>query len=149
MSCRVLDRILPLALTPFLAFAADAQAPTNADVTFVVPLNLTRIPATVIQVYLQCSIESYAFGYRPGSRPGVALAMVELQPSAGSVVTTAQVVVPVPLPTAQSYAGQQASYTCEVWGHTASGQDGGFTAQSTNATFKMTPTPSIMGTFVW
>jgi hypothetical protein len=148
MSCRISNRILPIALTPFLVFAAAAQAPTNADVTFEVLLNLTRIPAAVTHVFLQCTIESYAFGSRPGYRPGTAVATVELQPSFGNVVTTARVVVPVPLQTAQNFAGQQASYTCEVWGVGPAG-DASFRAQSTDPTFRMTPTPMVTGDFVW
>lgn len=154
MSSRVFHCLPIVALTPFFVFAAAAQPPTTGDVTFEVPLNLTRIPTTITHVYLQCTIESFALGLRPGNTPGAATAMAELQPSFGNVVTTARVVVPVSLATVQGAAGQQASYTCMVWGH-GPGSNGGsevddqFRANAPNPTFRMSPTPTITGNFVW
>jgi hypothetical protein len=70
---------------------ASAQAQTtSADVTFVVPLNLTNLASDISKVRVRCYI--YSWGFTTDSRVGeMELAVLQRQ-----VVTTANVVVLIP-----------------------------------------------------
>lgn len=135
------------------------------DVTFEVPLNLTRVAPDISKVLVTCTITSDAIAVR--TRKGAAIrpqlgAQVELAVSAGQMVTTARVVVPV---TADRFtdektgnysdpSGKTANYHCELTGFSTKRTTGGgwnlFTDNNTNTSFRLSPTPpSLSGNFVW
>lgn len=130
------------------------------DVTFEVPINLTRLWGEITKVAVWCKISSDAL---LGTRNKNVQAQLELPVASGQVVTTARVVVPI-APTAfmdPTYAitnspnGQPATYQCILSGFSAlpSTNSGGwnvFSAESTNPAFRLTPTPdAIQGSFDW
>ena len=145
--------------TILLSQAAQAQT-VPGDVTFEVPLNLTRLWGEITKVAVWCKISSDAL---VGTRNKQLQAQLELPVSAGQLTTTARVVVPVPstaftdptMAMTGSPTGKPASYVCKLSGFSAlPATNGGgwnvFTAESTNPAFRLTPTPSaISGSFVW
>lgn len=135
------------------------------DVTFEVPLNLTQVAPDISKALVTCTITSDAIAVR--TRKGAAIrpqlgAQVELAVSAGRLVTTARVVVPV---TTDRFtdektgiysdpAGKSANYHCELTGfstkRTTGGGWGPFAAESPDTSFRLSPTPpSLTGSFVW
>jgi hypothetical protein len=111
-----------------------------------------------------CHITSDAAAVRTGK--GAAQrrhlgAQIELPVSAGQLVTTARVIVPVAArrftdETTGIYsdpAGKTANYHCVLMGFSSKRTPGGwnqFTDNNTNASFGLSPTPSsITGNFVW
>jgi hypothetical protein len=130
------------------------------DVTFEVPINLTRLFGDITKVAVWCTISSDAL---IGTRTKKLGAQLELPVAAGQLVTTARVVVPVPTtafidPTmtiTNEPTGQPATYQCSLSGFSVlpTTYGGGwnlFTADSPNESFKLTPAPSpITGSFVW
>ncbi len=128
------------------------------DITFEVPLNLTRLQPDITKVNVICTIESDAFAARTikgtATRPQIG-GQVELPVSAGQIVTTARVIVPVTMTQFQYQdpAGKTANYHCELSGFSTKATGGGwqpFTDTSTNTSFRISPTPaSLTGTFVW
>ena len=132
------------------------------DVTFEVPLNLTRLAPDITKVLVTCSLASDAFPIR--KIRGVAVqwpygATVELPVSAGHLVTTARVVVSITVDkfmdpatgVGQEPTGKSANYQCDIMGFSSRG--GGwqqFTDTSPNTSLRLSPTPApITGTFVW
>lgn len=135
------------------------------DVTFEVPLNLTRLAPDITKVMVTCSITSDAFPMR--KIRGVAVkqphgAQIELPVSAGQLVTTARVVVPI---TADKFmdpvtmikqdpTGKSVDYQCDIMGFSTKG--GGWqqfvdpTRKSSNTSLQLSPLPApITGTFNW
>ena len=143
----------------FLPGVLQAQT-IPGDVTFEVPLNLTRLWGEITKVDVTCVIKSDAL---VGTRYKKIAGHVEFPVAAGQLVTTARVVVAV-APTAftdptgaitGSPIGQPAYYQCSLTGFdmlppTNGGGWNVFDAASTNPAFRLTPTPSaITGKFVW
>lgn len=135
-----------------LAMATTGIAQTY-DVTFKVPLNVTRISPEITKVEVFCDILSEALPTvgRTGS-VGHARAFVDLSPTGGQVVTTATVVVPVSsLNTSATPTAGTASYTCTFTGFSQPLQRWDrFSATQAVAAFRLSPTPAdISGTFTW
>src|SRR5437773_11658440 len=79
----------------WLAVAGAAVAGPY-DVTFQVPLNLTKIALAVSKVRIVCVIDSLALPSLSITTPGgTAFGSVEFPVSGGQIITTATVVVPV------------------------------------------------------
>jgi len=130
------------------------------DVTFEVPINLTRMWGEITKVAVWCTISSDTL---IGTRTKKLSAQLELPVSAGQLVTTARVVVPVSttafmdpkMVITNEPTGKPASYQCSLSGFsTLPTNNGGgwkqFSADSANPAFRLTPTPpSITGNFVW
>lgn len=130
------------------------------DVTFDLPLNLTKLWGEITKVAVWCKISSEAL---VGTRDKQLNTQLELPVAAGQLVTTAHVVVSVPTtaftdPTGAitgSPTGKPATYQCSLSGFsmlptTKGGGWNPFSADSTNPAFRLTPTPSpITGSFVW
>jgi len=132
------------------------------DVTFEVPLNLTRLAPDITNVMVTCGITSDAFPMR--KLRGVAVkqpqgAQVELPVSAGQLVTTARVVVPI---TADKFmdpvtmirqdpTGKPADYQCDIMGFsTKVGVWQPFDQKAPVASLQVSPSPvPITGTFTW
>src|SRR5438128_2458538 len=113
LSCAILSTICWLAMT-----ATGIAGPY--DVTFQMPLNLTRIGIAITKVKVVCQVMSDALPFY--SIAGVtgtirmAEAMTELAVSGAQVVTTATVVVPVT--TLDTSNGKtSASYKCYLQGY--------------------------------
>lgn len=144
-----------------LVLPSVMQAQTiPGDVTFEVPLNLTRLWAEITKVDVTCVISSDAL---VGTRYQRITGHVEFPVAAGQLVTMARVVVAV-APTAftdptmaitGSPLGKPATYACNLSGFNMlpSNYGGGwhqFSADSTIESFRISPTPSpITGKFVW
>jgi hypothetical protein len=137
------------------------------DVTFEVPVNLTRLAGDIRTVEVSCRISSDAI-MLTRTINGTTIkeklaARLELPVAAGQLVTTARVVVPVPTNafTDPTYAvtsgpsGQTANYQCGLMGFSALPTTNGggwsrFTADNPNESFRLSPTPlPITGSFVW
>lgn len=144
-----------------LLFSQAVESQTvPGDVTFDVPLNLTRLWGEITKVAVFCKISSDAL---VGTRNKQLQAQLELPVAAGQLVTTARVVVSVPstaftdptMAITGSPTGKPASYQCSLSGFSMlpASNGGGwntFSAESTNMAFRLTPTPSaIAGSFVW
>ena len=131
----------------WLAMTATASAGPY-DVTFQVPLNLTRLAMGVVRVRVTCVVNSTAL---PG---GGAIGNVDFAVSGGQVITTGTVVVPVTsLDT--SNGKTSANYRCvlQAFETTAGvsridvGSD--FTNDPTSQFF-LSPVPMpLSGTFTW
>ena len=137
------------------------------DVTFEVPLDLTKLAPDISKVMVTCSMTSDAFPMRKGKGAPVKQprgAQVELPVSAGQLVTTARVVIPVTVdsfmdPTMampKDPTGKSVDYQCDIMGFSTKG--GGWQQfidkitepKNTNTSFHLTPFPApITGRFVW
>lgn len=136
------------------------------DVTFEVPLNLTRLAPEIRQIDITCYITGEGIpnpraGTRGAPREGRFTGQVVLDVTQGRLVTTANVVVPVQTADYSILTGKTANYECmitaysagirSVRGTTGSPAGWGFLdANSTNPAFRFSPTPQrITGSFVW
>lgn len=148
-------------LLPGSAFAQTIPG----DVTFEVPLNLTRLPGDITKVAVGCSIESEAV---QGGRmirgkfiPQILATQVEFPVTAGRVVTTASIVVSIPPGTLVDPIGKSATYRCTIMAYSigsgASRTSAGlpaawglFDEKDPNPSFHLSPTPQpITGKFAW
>lgn len=128
------------------------------DVTFEVPLNLTRLAPDITKVMVTCSITSDAFPMRMVKSRAVKQprgAQVELPVSAGQLVTTARVIVPITVDNfmdpvtmiRQDPTGKSAEYQCDLTGFTGVWQVP--TPKNPNP-LRLSPAPTpITGKFVW
>lgn len=141
---------------------ANAQM-IPGDVTFEVPLNLTRLASDITKVKVGCSITSAAFPKQPETKViQIISAQVELPVSAGQLVTTARVTVPI---TADNFVdpvtmirqdptGKSAEYQCDLRGFTGVWQVFTGVSQVPNEKnpnpIRLSPAPvPITGTFTW
>ena len=139
-ACAMLSTICWFAMT-----AAAMAGPY--DVTFKVPVNLTRLATTLTQVRVTCAVTSPAISTPTA---GTATGSVDFPVSAGQVVTTATVLVPV-TSIDTSNGRTSASYRCTITGKIPgvltweSFWDG-----SAREEFRLSPTLNpITGTFTW
>ncbi|HET8692036.1 MAG TPA: hypothetical protein VFM30_07895 [Steroidobacteraceae bacterium] len=138
-------------LTSLTALAASAQQAPPADVTFTVPLDLTRLHADVTRVRVTCTITSAVFGPRTGTagpRGSAEAAVVQ-----NAVVQTLQVTVPLAQSDFSANAsGKTANYSCVLEGNRANQSAwlpfGARTAYDDAAVLTPPPSP-LTGTFVW
>lgn len=140
---------LALTLPPGQARAQTQSS--SADVTFVVPLNLTNLASDVTRVRVRCEISSGSL-YSP--RTGEA----EVAVAAGQVVTTLQVVVLIPVSAIDFGKLASARYDCSLSGFTPSFGWQDFLTNSTNPSYRL-PSPStgtatstryvLTGSFNW
>ncbi len=149
-----------------LAGAAAAQT-MPGDVTFEVPINLTRLAADITQIDVTCSIASDAIVatrvVRGATNAGKLAGHVVLPVTNGRVVTTANVVVKVAPGALQDPYGKYATatYDCMLTGYSASiravrtggGVPAGwdiFDQNSAKPSFRVSPTPQrLTGSFTW
>jgi hypothetical protein len=146
-ACRAIAALIS-SLAVLAANLAGAQQ-SPADVTFEMPLDLTRIPAEITSVKVSCRVMSDFFSRTSGSastnyttRIAEAVAPV----SGGSVVQTIQVILPL---TDQDFAnnasGKQARYICSLHAYLESLQRW----QSFSASQLTPPATQLQGYFVW
>lgn len=145
-------------------FASAQTIP--GDVTFEVPLNLTRLAPEITQIDITCYITGKGIpnpraGARGAPSEGRFIGSTRLDVVRGRLVTRADVVVPVQTADYSALTGQTANYQCmitaysagirAVRGSTGSPAGWGFLdANSTNPAFRFSPTPQpITSSFVW
>lgn len=154
-------RIFAAASAISLALSATAAAQSN-DVTFTIPLNLTRLLPDLSKVAVECTIQGggatsplFVFG-----RDGVT-GRTEINVTGGQVVATAAVLIPVG--TANPPVGTNVPYSCTLSGFSAAQNVWGpLVAQSNspsqNPAFRIWPNPApefpsqafiIGGEFFW
>ena len=161
---KIQSAITTCALGTLIALPASARAQAAksvpGDVTFEMPVNLTKLWGEITKVAVFCRINSAVL---VGTRNKSVSAQVEVPVSSGQVVTTVRVVVPVPptsfLDPAMTITpepnGQPATYSCQLSGFslaptTRGGGWNSFTADNTNQAFRVAPTPpGLSGTFTW
>jgi hypothetical protein len=157
-----------LCLATLAAGRATAQQ-EPADVTFAVPINLTRLPSDLTKIAVTCELTSTAFKGKAHASTHSRTGEVEIQasPAAGSqgpvfpreIIQTVQVTVPVTASDLDNPSGKQATYSCRLKGYDQSRnrwQDLHYTSNSPavlngpDAIFVLTPKPTpITGSFVW
>lgn len=131
---------------------ARAQS-TSSDVTFEIPLNLTRIHPAVTSFKVSCTITSMGLRqYTTGSvtsrsRSGETIVAV----TAGSIVQTIQVVVPlVDQDFSNNASGKPADYDCRLFFHDPGGRSTWLELRHADPLKALTPTPQpLRGSFVW
>jgi hypothetical protein len=140
--------ILTAAWLVVMTAAGNAQ---SSDVTFQVPVNLTRLSADLTKVAVYCEITSAALPRVASLSVGRAQKQVELTPSGGQLVQTVSVVVPISsLDT--SNGKTSADYKCTLSGFSQSLQRWSLfeDSQTVPAVFRLSPTPpSISANFTW
>lgn len=146
-----------------LPLAAAAQE-MPSDVTFEVPLDLTRLPPEITQVDITCHVTGD--GIKPvrvvrGSSPARLTGNKVLNVTQGRLVTLASVVVAVPAAQAPNLVGMKANYECMITAfstgtrqpNSSAGNPGGWgflEERSANPSFNFTPTPRpLTGSFTW
>lgn len=135
--------------------AAAQQVPV--EVTFEVPLNLTRLPSRIPKVRVRCELRSSAIIESinvPGSQPLLRNAEVEVPVSQGEVVQAARIIFTLQPQELDNPSGKQASYECELRAYDSAGQAriafGDSQATRNYSSMNLTPAPApIAGTFVW
>jgi|SoiMethySBSTD1v2_1073268.scaffolds.fasta_scaffold4509873_1 hypothetical protein len=132
-----------------IAVSGDATAQTvPGDVTFEVPVNLTRLSSYVSKVAVTCK-----FGMDLTVDREVYSNRVEFPVSAGQVVTTAYVVIPAPS-SGLLKPGQKLNYECNLTALTSEPGAGSswqpFDPKSMGDSLHISPTPlPIKSTFTW
>lgn len=137
-----------LAVVVMVATASDVIA-QSSDVTFQVPVNVTKMSADITKVAVYCEITSDALPKLSGQTVGRAQKQVELTPSAGQIVQTVAVVVPIA--SVDTTASASADYKCTLSGFSQSlNRWSPFSATNTIAAFRLSPTPpTLVGMFNW
>jgi hypothetical protein len=142
-----------------IAFAVPAfaqQAPV--EVTFAVPLNLTRLPSVIPKVRVICTLNSSAIVESinvPGSRPLQRVVSSEMPVSQGEVVQTAQLVITLDPSELDAPSGKQAQYECRLDAFVSTFQSwqpfrDSVRSGSIMVSLVVTPDPApITGIFVW
>lgn len=142
-----------LSCISILATGTSSAQPVSADVTFEVPLNLTRVHGSITNVKIACKIDSQAFSrlFSSGDLGRIQTAETVIPVNQGSVVQIAQVVFPLTDADFENTAsGRHATYECKLFAKTASGQWVWFLPANLDPVRAMTPVPvDITGAFVW
>ena len=145
--------MMGLAVLAFAAPAGAQQAPV--EVTFNVPLNLTRLAGNIPKVRVRCELNSGAFADSASSallRPYQRTVQLEIPVSQGDVVQTAQLVVTLQPGELDNPSGKQANYECDLRAFDATQQAWLFfgTRTGSQSHAELTPAPApITGAFVW
>lgn len=132
-----------------------AHAPVVAqvaggDVTFKVPLNLTKLSTDITKVSVRCRLDSNALvGIDALGQQTHSLSVTtEVPVSNGQVVTTLSMVFSKF--TLVNPTGATASYGCNLMGTDKTGAVSSFTDSNPLPQFRVTPTPrDLAGTFTW
>lgn len=155
MQTRVTVAVFFLCLA--MSFGEVSAQPIPGDVTFEVPVNLTRLSSYVSKVAVTCQFGSTIHPDigtvgTTSSAKGVLYKRVELPVSAGQVVTTVPVVVTVPS-TPDFKPGQSLMYQCALTAFSSEpGVGSGWKPfdPKNGTSFNVSPTPlPITGKFVW
>ncbi|MGH8250227.1 MAG: hypothetical protein ACREVI_05945 [Steroidobacteraceae bacterium] len=153
MSTRTTSTALICLAAVFAGGPATAQQ-DPADVTFNVPVNLTRLPSALTKIKVTCELHSNAIIQHPASvLPAYRRdAQSEVPIVQGEVAETVQVVIPLTSRDLDNPSGKQAFYNCLLFAYRQSDNfwQNLTTATSLSAPFILTPQPQrITGSFVW
>jgi hypothetical protein len=155
MTTRTIHALALLGLAALSASGAAQQA-DPADVTFDVPINLTRLPNEITKIKVACEVTSGAIeaGYPHHTLPqGRRTGELEIPVSQGQVVATAQVVVSISSTHLDNPSGKQASYECRLLGFHAHPHNAWHdfqTVPQSDSVCRLTPKPApFTGNFVW
>ena len=139
-----------------MSFGEVSAETIPGDVTFEVPVNLTRLSSYISKVAVTCQfgktiVPNIETEGTAGVR-GVLYKLVELPVSAGQIVTTVPVVVTVPS-TTDFKPGQSLMYQCALTALSSEPRVGSYwqpfdPKNGTSLTVSPTPLP-ITGKFVW
>lgn len=125
--------------------AVWSQSPSNNDVTFRIPVNLTRLSPDLVSVVVSCVITSSRIPNTKAAYGGVTLPVAN-----GQVQTTAMVVVAVPPLNYDSYGGGSAGYECELFAVDKVSHVVHFQANGQEPASRVSPTPGkLTGSFMW
>jgi hypothetical protein len=150
MAARIRCAVFTLMSTLALTTAGFAQ---SSDVTFAVPVNLTKLSPSISKITVYCFIDSGALPQLSGQQNALRRVQnqVEITVSGGQVVQTVNVVVPVG--SLDLSKGTSATYACKLSGYSDRTK---ITLQfsdnppATQSEFRVSPTPSdLNGTFNW
>jgi hypothetical protein len=129
---------------------STAQTPAG-DVTFKVPVNLTRLSLDITKVRVDCRLQSNAilFVDPQGQETHSMRVQTDIPVTGGQLVTTATVVFSNF--SLLNPSGVSASYECDLLGYSATQATWSpFSASAPVPAFRLTSTPApIPGTFVW
>ena len=150
MSIRVGQALLAAVIAILVSANTRGQALPSADVTFQVPVQLSRLPSNLSKIRVDCDIRD------PGEKLAAHRGFVDVPIVAGAVNQTVTVTVPVPGAAVSGLSGQRASYTCRLFGwKTVTSVSDWVLLSSVSQTFGA-PTPvltpdqaSLAGIFVW
>lgn len=126
-----------------------AQVP-GGDVTFKVPLNLTKLSTDIAKVRVSCRLQSTVLTTinAEGQQTNSMSVTTEIPVSNGQVVTTATVVLSNFSLT--NPAGATASYQCSLMGFDRTGNGSNFSESHPDPKYRLTPAPApLAGTFMW
>jgi uncharacterized protein YaaQ len=150
MTARIRCAAFTLLSTLALTTASFAQ---SSDVTFAVPVNLTKLSSSISKITIFCTIDSAALPPRGTAQnaPHLVQNQVDVPVSGGQVVTTVNVVVAVA--SLDLSKGTSATYACKLSGYSDRLKNYGLFSDnppSTQAEFKVSPTPAdLNGSFNW
>lgn len=135
--------------TAWIAVAGSQATAQSSDVTFQVPVNVTRLSSDIGKLAVYCEITSAALPKLAGQTVGRAQKQVELTPAAGQIVQTVAVVVPIS--SLDTSASTSANYRCTLSGFSQSLQRWSpFSDTNTVTAFRLSPTPmDLVGMFTW
>ncbi len=158
MQSRFISAILAgFAALGLTSHAAAQQGPV--DVTFAVPLNLTRLDSGIPKVRVNCRLSSSAIIESinvPGSRPTTRDVSVEIPVSQGSVVQTVQLLITLVPQELNNPSGRSATYECVLQAYDPATHRWNEFADDASGTHRfatgpvLTPAPqTLSGQFVW
>lgn len=152
MQARSITAGLIASLALSTAGSAHAQG-SSSDVTFEMPLNVTRLHPAITSLKVSCTISSMALSRSGPGTAGTANRTAEtvIAATGGSIVQTVQVVVPlIDSDFNNNPSGQQATYKCMLLMQEPGGRSSWAEFRNINPTYALTPTPTtISGAFVW
>jgi hypothetical protein len=141
------SRFLSLLLLASVSLSSGAVAQTSSpDLRFVIPLNLSNLPADMSRIAVECDA-----GLPPGGKESMRKGRYEVAVVDGMVDT----VVTVVIATAGDpwKPGQTLSYTCALLAYSSARNTWityGEKLSPDNRSFALSPTPApITGSFVW
>ena len=151
--CSRISRPILMVLAFCAPRAVAAQTLTiETSVTFLMPVNLTRLSPDLEKVRALCAVMPSAVmtPSMPMNAPPPIL-MTEAPVASGQVITTLRTEFLILSGWLQNAVGQQATYQCELQGYSkALARWSPFSDNAPDAVFRLTPTPpSLQGNFVW
>jgi hypothetical protein len=138
-------RHVAMSVIGLLVTSGVASSQSNNDVTFRIPVNLTRLSPELASVSVNCSISSSSLPDKKSVYGGVSLPVV-----GGQVQTTATVVVAVPPLSYSPFGPTGAGYECTIWGVDKASRVHYFQANGPTPESRVSPTPpKLTGNFMW
>lgn len=142
-----------IAALAFSAFGSARAQGSSSDVTFEVPLNLTRLHPAITSLKVSCTISSMGINRLSTGTGGTPSRTAEtvVAITGGNAVQTVQVVIPL---TDQDFdnnaSGKAANYSCKLLLQEPNGRSGWVEFRHAQPQYTLTPLPpTLSGSFVW